>query len=527
MQKINLSILLTFSLLLVNGQQISDHFFGQNAWMPSWFYNGKLDTIWQKAKPANFEIIRIGGIEYEDNFDAHIDDFIRFMDSIKITCRAEPILQIPRNYSVQQTQDLYNYINVTHNKKVKYWAIGNEPDSHNPNTLAEIQDYFIPIAKALKDKNDTLVIIGPDYANYWVHVGDQYDAGQTTYSRFINGVGLEMNTAQTAYLLDVFAFHNYIGYTVDATLGGQDLERVVTKVKATLSQINIKRTLGLKNKATWAIGEFNISSDGSAKRQRWSFYAGQYFAMVYGVGMKNEAAFICPWSLIEGEYRKGSDLSMFENEANGFKPRSTFYHVKMLTDNRFNNYMTSTTSNSLVKSVGMKDETGSMLMVMNTSESINFATSIKLDLGPANSNELIIKADAGFNLSYTEIIPASTTITFVFDNEGKLVKRYKYNKFDADNFREPSVTFITNTNIDLNMKTSIGVYPVPTKGLLNITGNENQNSILIDVYDITGNVFLSQQIEGNQLDISHLPNGLYVIKIKLSADSYTITVIKN
>jgi hypothetical protein len=302
---------------------------------------------------------------------------------------------------------------------------------------------------------------------------------------------------------------------------------VVTKVKTTLTQINNQRSLGLANKATWGIGEFNISSDGSAKREKWSFYAGQYFAMVYGVGMKKEAAFICPWSLIEGEYRKASDLSMFENEANGFKPRSTFYHVKMLTDNRFNNYMTSTTTNSLVKTVGMKDETGCMLMVMNTSETTTFTATIKLDTGSATANELIIKADAGFNVSYAEIIPANTTITFVFDNEGGFVKRYTYNKSDADNFREPTISFDINTNIDLNEKTSLDVYPIPTKGLLTITGEANQNPLSIDVYDTAGKIYLSKQTIGNHFDISDLQNGVYILKIKSSSELIIKTVVKN
>lgn len=526
MKHIILYLSFTISLFTINAQNISEHFFGQNAWMPSWYFNGKLDKIWQEAEPANFEIIRIGGIEYEDNFDAHIDDYIRFIDSIRIVCNAEPLLQVPRTYTTQQTNDLYDYINVTHNRNVKLWSIGNEPDTHNPNTSTEIKDFFISIAKALKDKDENLIIIGPDYANYWVWVGDQYDAGQTTYSNFINDVGLEMNTAQTAYLLDVFAFHNYIGYTVDAVIDGQDLERVIDKVKTTLTTVNNQRTLGLKNKANWAIGEFNISNDGSDKRQRWSFYAGQYFAMVYGVGMKKEADFICPWSLIEGEYLMDTDLSMFENEANSFKPRSTFYHVKMLTDNRRSNYMTSTSSNNLVKTVGMKDSNGSVLMVLNTSESNSFMTTIKLDNGTTSVNQLIINADAGLNISYTEEIPANTTITFVFNNNGEFVKKYTYDKLNAENCEEPIVTYANPPLSILNKKMSSSIFPNPVQNELSI---QTEGSTDVIITNFNGEIVLKQTNVTNKtkLDLSKISNGIYFITLLEDDNVSTLKLIKN
>ena len=507
-----------FSGLFAFSQPISPNFFGQNAWMPSWYYNGNLDNIWQKAKPANFEIIRIGGIEYEENFDNHINDYLRFIDSIRVTCGAEPILQILRTYTVQQVQDLYELVNVTRNNNVRYWCIGNEPDSHKPNTPGEIVNYFIRIAKALKDKDNSLIVIGPDYANYWVHPGDQYDSGKTTYSTFINAVGMEMNTAKTAYLLDVFCFHNYIGYTVDPLIDNQDLERVVDNTKITLNAINKKRIAGIANKASWAIGEINIANDGSARRTPWSFYAGQYFAMIYGVGMKKEASFICPWSLTEGEWRKATDMSMFENKAKNFAPRSTFQHLKMLTDNRKANYMKSTSSSGFLKSVGMKDASGSTLMIMNTDEKLAYKTTIKLDLANISPTEFEVKADAGLAIELVEAIPANATITMVFDESGKLLKRITYTKADADSYREPSITTGLFNQIEFSPDDNLIVYPTLTNGLLMIKQSSDRMINSIHVYDISGKEYSVMRINKNQLDISSLKNGFYLLKIETEKD---------
>ena len=526
MRKISVLLLLFITCFTGYTQKISPYLFGQNAWMPSWFYSGHLDKIWRHAQPGNFKIIRIGGITYEDNFDPHIDDFIRFVDSIRMVCHAEPVLQVPRTYTVQQTNELYNYINVVKNKNVKYWSIGNEPDYHNKNTMAETTAYFVRIARALKDNDSSLVISGPDYANFWVHPGDVYDAGKTQYTNYIKAVGTEMNTKQTAYLLDVFTFHNYVGYTIDKVNDNQDIERVLDNINTTLKEINAKRTKGLKNKASWGIGEFNISADGSPQRTRWSFYAGQYFAMIFGVGMKKEAAYITPWSLIEGEYRKSSDLSMFENAANQYKPRSTFYHTKMLSDNYRENYMNTTSTQGAVKTIGMKDENGYTLMVLNTSETISYKTKISLDIKSGISDELAIKADGGKNIEHSTQIPPNSTNTFIFDNQGHFVKKISYTKSDTDNFKPPVESTDPLLGSETLKKSSLLVYPTVTSDYLFVKNSESRYPLTIKIADMTGRICLEKQINSEKLDVSALANGIYQAIISDNGNVQTVRFIK-
>jgi hypothetical protein len=519
-------LLALFISLASYSQEISPVLFSQNAWMPHWFYNGSLDKIWPHAKPAKFELIRIGGIEYEDNFTNRIDDYIRFIDSIRFVCNAEPLLQVPRYYTEQQTNDLYDYVNVTRQKNVKYWSIGNEPDVHNPNTLDEIKTYFVRIARVLKDRDSTLVVAGPSYANFWVHVGDQWDSGRTLYSSFLNSLGMEMNTNQTAYLLDVFTFHNYVGYTIDPALGNQDIERVVNNVKSTLNTINNNRTQGIANKAGWAIAEFNISRDGSDRRQRWSFYAGQYFAMMYGLGMEKEAVFITPWSLIEGQYLTASDLSMFENEAHGFKPRSTFYHVKMLSDNRRGHFMKSTSTQKTVRSIGMKDETGFTIMLLNTNENISFSTTITLNFNSTPSDDLVIKADAAINAEYSTVMPENTTSVFVFDPLGNFIERTDYSKNDADNFREPQTTNQLISSVFETSSQNLLVYPTIAFRYIFFHNAKDQIPLHVKVVDISGRIVIDTMLTENKLNIGDLDKGIYLIQVKQNNDVYSAKFLK-
>lgn len=526
MKKTPLITLFLFIASIALSQSISPHFFGQNAWMPSWAYNGKLDDIWQKAKPGNLEIIRIGGINYEDNFDEHIDDYIRFIDSIQTTCVAEPILQIPRYYTAEQTSNLYRLINDTNLKNVKYWSIGNEPDYHLPNSLAEISEYFVRIAKALKDLNDSIIVIGPDYANYWVHPDDQWDAGKTVYSDFINAVGMEMNTSKTAYLLDVFSFHNYVGYTIDATIDNQNIKKVIDNLSSTLTQINNKRSEGRNNKATWGIGEFNINQNNEESRKPWSFYAGQYLAMMYGVGMEKRASFICPWSLIEGEYRKSTDLSMFENEANNYLPRSTFYHLKMLTDNRHDNFMKSTSSEKKVKLVGMKDENGSTLMIMNT-DTKGYSTRINLNLETTTTpDELNLSIDAGFNLEYRDYIPQNASITLVFDNQGNFVTKTLYTETIAENFNPPVVVNLVPLATKELAQKDFMFYFQDESNTIIFKGSVENDLKEVSISDLSGKKIIKKKTREKSIKIDFLQKGVYLVTVKTSVKIETGKFIK-
>lgn len=79
----------------------------------------------------------------------------------------------------------------------------------------------------------------------------------------------------------------------------------------------------------------------------------------------------------------------------------------------------------------------------------------------------------------------------------------------------------SNSIASVNSKDSFFVFPNPTKGIVNIEGN---NIKVIEISNITG-----QQIyigSNASLDISNQPNGLYLIKIKSEEGSVTKKVMK-
>lgn len=67
-----------------------------------------------------------------------------------------------------------------------------------------------------------------------------------------------------------------------------------------------------------------------------------------------------------------------------------------------------------------------------------------------------------------------------------------------------------NGTEDFQFENSCFVYPNPAKNNINIIGVENQN---IEIYSIDGKKILGTFYQGDDIDISSLPQGLYIIKV--------------
>ena len=66
----------------------------------------------------------------------------------------------------------------------------------------------------------------------------------------------------------------------------------------------------------------------------------------------------------------------------------------------------------------------------------------------------------------------------------------------------------TNTNVNDTLVNTILVYPNPTQDVLMIQGAESQT---LRVYNLQGSLLLTQW--GNQISVSHLPVGTYLLQI--------------
>ncbi|MFA5419644.1 MAG: T9SS type A sorting domain-containing protein [Bacteroidales bacterium] len=414
-----------------NSQEISPYLLGNNAWLDT----SILNDLWDDMALASFQTIRIGGAGAE-GYAATSGKYLTLINGIRLT-GAEPIVQVPRHYTIQQVKDLYTKINITNNKQVKLWSIGNEPDHANrPSPPDSVARYIRRISSALKSMNPDIKVMGPDLASFNTTTFDRYMGGDLD----ISGADVNGN-----YYLDVFTWHRYMFVTP------KGLEYYVNKFYKKADIINANRPAG--KKLSWGLPEFNTSYDNNKNafgpdQLVWSFAAGQFIAETYEVGMRRGATAMNVWSMLEGSSnRVNTDLSIFDTNLKG---RSSYYHSLMLGQNMKKNYAPSTVNNDSVSIIGMKDETGIAVMIMNKSKLHGFDYSLKLNTTAISpSNTLNINTDAGItgnNQQSEGYIPATATQMLAFDASGVLKKRYIYTANDANDQRGPVIQTVFCNN---------------------------------------------------------------------------------
>ena len=157
------AILLTMVILSLsirsNAQEISPYLFGQNHWLAIGDEGnriGYMHLLWPKVKESGVKCIRIGGNAYNHDFPER-ERLTAIIDSIQ-KIGAEPLLQVPYNYTAIQAKELVEYYSKPGNKKVQFWSIGNEPLLHKEFTIDQIHDYILRIATAMKKADPTIKI---------------------------------------------------------------------------------------------------------------------------------------------------------------------------------------------------------------------------------------------------------------------------------------------------------------------------------------------------------------------------------
>ena len=94
----------------------------------------------------------------------------------------------------------------------------------------------------------------------------------------------------------------------------------------------------------------------------------------------------------------------------------------------------------------------------------------------------------------------------------------------------PCASLSLNTNEDPNYFT---IYPNPSNGVINITGNFNQIES-IKIYDLKGSLVFTSNLSENKkistykiLNVDHLQNGIYVLSYKNDNRKITKKLIIN
>jgi hypothetical protein len=428
-----ISILISAPYL--SAQPISPLFFGQNAWMPDSIGNkrywGQLHNKWNDIQQSGAAVIRFGGIapdqEKPNNFQ-----YLRMIDSIR-NKGMEPILQVPYyngKYSAAEAAEIVRFINIEKKKNIQYWIIGNEPDHvYKLNHSSQVAPYIRAFSFAMKDKDPSIKIIGPETAWY--------------NSSIINGLTTPGGTdditgkdSKGRFITDIISFHTYpfdgtqkredvISHLMSPHRFNDNLKSLSARIRSCNNHHNRIGSQELKISVTEAnINYRNIESDNLNGNGVNSFIGGQFWAEVIGIALSHEVEFINFWSVIEGN---NNSLNIGYIDKFSGKKQPVYHHFKLLADNINGNFSLGTSNNNLVKTFGSKDSSVVCVMVMNQSNSNNYNYILNLNKSlPATSHTIKLTTDANINASYTDHIQNQSSVMLLFDHKGNLLKKCEY-----------------------------------------------------------------------------------------------------
>lgn len=538
---------LLFSVKGVQAQNISSHFFGQNAWMPDTIgnianapeppvvFNGKLHQNWGNIKASNSSIIRFGGIGADKNMPTNFQ-YIKMIDSIRAK-GMEPVIQVPFHnwrYNAQQAADIVKYINVTKGKNVKYWSIGNEPDlGYGYTTSAQVAAYIRSFSSAMKSVDPSILIMGPETAWFNFNI----ITGLTTPNGPDDVTGKD---ASGRYYLDIISFHTYPfdgsqsrAQVMSKLTEANSLQDNLVYLNSQISKCNLAHNRTGSYALKSAITEANIDWQNNSGDNLWgsgasSFIGGQFWAEMMGIAMKNGVDFINFWSVVEGN-SASSDIGFIDHATGAKKP--SFYHYQMMAGNFSGIYANGTTNNANVKSFGSKNGQQIAVLVMNQDMSNNLGFTVKLNTSNVTAaSPLKININAGLNNEYTDVIPAQSTLLLVFNAAGAIIKKYEYGlNAQAATNQGPKMTQFNATGVaavqgseESGPEFEINkVYPNPTQGKFTVQLNKDNNEEReygIEVFSMSGQLVLTQKgkfFKGKEImDFTGLASAMYIVRVK-------------
>ncbi|MDB5268507.1 MAG: hypothetical protein JWP58_1547 [Hymenobacter sp.] len=448
-----LSILLLSWLTLGtgHGQAISPYLAGQNAWLPtalgSAVYNGQLDYLWPVVKKSKVRMVRIGGNGVNSNLVTNAQ-YIALIDSIR-RIGAEPMVQVSEGrgrFTATQAAQVVQYVNVTRGRNIRYWIIGNEPDLNNtaqpnPVPVAGVAAYIKAFASAMKAVDPSILIVGPENASY----GSGYFPSLVGGANDITGTD-----ANGRYYIDVISFHSYAfnGTQTRAAVltAAQTLTNNVTNLLGLMAAANTKNSRTGANALRWALTEFNIDyANPTANTVEGvgvhSFLNGQYWAEVFGVGMKYEGVSMQPWSIHEGSGARGTgDLGYLDGpNAATVKPRSAYWHEMLVSENLHGTNLNATDNQTTVKVLSSTDNGTTAVMVLNESDVTDYDFTVQLDGATVpGAAALKINVPAGINAAYNDKIYAQSTLVLLFNAQGALTRKIVYSLQHAQQALPPT-----------------------------------------------------------------------------------------
>jgi len=408
-----------------NAQEISPYLFGQNHWIAQGDEGtrvGYLHLLWPKVKESGIKSVRIGGNGYNHNLPER-QRLTAMIDSIR-NIGAEPILQVPEDFTAIQAMELVEYYTRPGNKKVHFWAIGNEPLLKKGTTIDQVYEYIMRIAPAMKKADPTITLF----------VFDECELREEAYRDLCGGrldiSGLKENGA---WLIDGFTFHKYPNgrdFNRDNVVfsGPETILNQTILLKQIMEEADLKHNRTGDAKLMWGLTEVNVTYANPDREISGygnpSFLGGQFIAEIYGIGMQYGAFSINPWCISETD-AVNTDFG-FLGLPLEFYPRSSFYHTQMMAQNMTGSFMHTSDNQKYVKTIGSISKDQITVFVMNQDQNMDFGFEIMLNKSGKSKKPLVINADASLDMRISGRIEKQSSMMFIFNAQGALLKQISY-----------------------------------------------------------------------------------------------------
>jgi hypothetical protein len=408
-----------------NAQEISPYLFGQNHWIAQGDEGtrvGYLHLLWPKVKESGIKSVRIGGNGYNHNLPER-QRLTAMIDSIR-NVGAEPILQVPEEFTAIQAMELVEYYTRPGNKKVQFWAIGNEPLLKKGTTIDQVYEYIMRIAPAMKKADPTIKLF----------VFDECELREEAYRDLCGGrldiSGLKENGA---WLIDGFTFHKYPNgrdFNRDNVVfsGPETILNQAILLKQIMEEADQKHMRTGDAKLMWGLTEVNVTYANPDREISGygnpSFLGGQFIAEIYGIGMQYGAFSVNPWCISETD-AVNTDFGYLGLPLE-FYPRSSFYHTQMMAQNMTGSFMNTSDNQKYVKTIGSISKDQISILVMNQDQNMDFGFDIILNKSGKSKKPLVIDADASLDMRISGRIENQSSMMFVFDAQGVLLKQISY-----------------------------------------------------------------------------------------------------
>lgn len=438
-----LTLILTSFSLTVSAQELNSGYIGINYWMPSWVSNGKIDQVWDQIGALKPELIRIGGNDTRGRYYG-IEKHDKMLDQIELI-GAIPLVQISGRWNKEQRLELLNHFKKT-KRNIQYFSINNEDDDDKfDGWMDEAIQEHKDIAREIRSFFPDAIIAGPAFMGF--------DLQEIENHRVFLDAILNEKDQNGKYILNIYDIHSY---TTSLSNSGDPIYDIstfkdrVSNILTILDKANAERSE--VDKVSWTLSEFNISYRNEGliwvngkqypvpeTHKTFSFYAGQFWAQMFGYAIEEGAFAFIPWSIHESNgSRSALDIGMFDNNEPPFIPRSNYHHTFMLTNNLRVSSAPTYSSKEDVEVVALHDRSGTTVMVMNTGmNTYNLSLSLNAKVKPKEG--LLVTVDTNTDTSLKVDLPPTSTKTFIFDAKGNLQKTIHYSKEDADNQKEPTV----------------------------------------------------------------------------------------